>query len=77
MPASNQEPGIFLWLQLEVCDGEVARHLGGGTVNDYQIDRSHGRLGLKPGCKEPGEEFDNQFSIFQNGLHVVSTFLVG
>ena len=36
----------FLWLLLEVCDGEVARHLGGGTVNDYQIDRSHGRLGL-------------------------------
>ena len=77
MPASNQEPGIFLWL----------RHLGGGTVNDYQIDRSHGRLGLKPlacatgcdggtgeGCKEPGEEFDNLFPIFQNGLHVVSTF---
>lgn len=90
MPASNQEPGIFLWLLLEVCDGEVARHLGGGTVNDYQIDRSHGRLGLKPlacatgcdggtgeGCKEPGEEFDNLFPIFQNGLHVVSAFLVG
>jgi len=75
MPASNQEPGIFLWLLLE---------------GESQIDRSHGRLGLKPlacatgcdggtgeGCKEPGEEFDNLFPIFQNGLHVVSAFLVG
>ena len=43
--AEGAQPA-FLWLLLEVCDGEVARHLGGGTVNDYQIDRSHGRLGL-------------------------------
>ena len=71
MPASNQEPGIFLWLLLEGERGKVGvglKPLACATGCDG---------GTGEGCKEPGEEFDNLFPIFQNGLHVVSTFFSG